>query len=142
MNAHFLDDTGLAPFVDRLIAVAKVVGPVAKKTKFVFAELAAAADLRLDYDCTILPPKKVFFPPQQPLITFNGTKAESCLAPVDQVLFGVHPYDLKGIAILDQMFRSGNPDQNYLANREHATIVGCCPQRVAPRAFWATMGPE
>lgn len=140
MNAYFLKENDLGPFVDRLIATTKVIGPVAKKSKFVFGELHAAADLRLDYDCTILPPKKVFFPPQQPLITFNGTKAESCIAPVDQVLFGVHVYDLKGIDILDQMFRSGHPDQNYLANREHTTIVGCSVQRVAPLAFWASMG--
>lgn len=142
MNAHFLKDTDLAPFVDRLIATTKVVGPVAKKTKFVFAELTSADDLRLDYDCTILPPKKLFFPPQQPLITFVGNRAESCIAPVDQVVFGVHPYDIKAIDILDTLFRAGNPDQNYLANREHATLVGSSVQRVAPRAFWASIGPE
>ncbi len=140
MNAYFLKENDLGPFVDRLIATTKVIGPVAKKSKFVFGELHAAADLRLDYDCTILPPKKVFFPPQQPLLTFHGTKAESCIAPVDQVLFGVHVYDLRGIDILDLMFRSGHPDQNYLANREHTTIVGCSVQRVAPFAFWASMG--
>jgi len=142
MSAYFLKENDLEPFVDRLISVTKVIGPVAKKTKFVFAELKASTELRLDYDCTILPPKKAFFPPRQPLITFNGTKAESCIAPVDQVLFGVHPYDIKAIDILDTLFRSGNPDQNYLANREHTTIVGCAVQQVAPRAFWATMGPE
>jgi ferredoxin len=142
MNAYFLKENDLGPFVGRLIAATKVIGPVAKKTKFVFAELRSASDLRLDYDCTILPPKKVFFPPQQPLITFTGTKAESCIAPVDQVLFGVHPYDIKGLDILDTLFRAGNPDQNYLANREHTTIVGCSIQRVAPRAFWASVGTE
>jgi ferredoxin len=142
MNAYFLKENDLGPFVDRLIAATRVVGPVAKKTKFVFAELKAASDLRLDYDCTILPPKKVFFPPQQPLITFTGTEATSCIAPVDQVLFGVHCYDIRGIDILDTLFKSGNPDQNYLANREHTTIVGCSVQQVAPRAFWASMGPE
>ncbi len=142
MNAHFLKDADLGPFVERLIAVTKVVGPVAKKTKFVFAELRSAADLRLDYDCTILPPKKLFFPPRQPLIRVRGGTLESCIDPVDQVVFGVHPYDIKGIDILDTLFASGNPDQNYLANREHATIVGCCPQAVAPRAFWASIGGE
>jgi len=140
MNAYFLKENDLGPLVERLLATTKVIGPVAKKTKFVFAELKAASDLRLDYDCTILPPKKVFFPPEQPLITFRGTKAESCIAPVDQVLFGVHVYDLKGIDILDTLFRADNADQNYLANREHTTIVGCNVQRVAYRAFWGSMG--
>jgi sulfhydrogenase subunit beta (sulfur reductase) len=142
MNAYFLKENDLGHFIDRLIAVTRVIGPVAKKTKFVFAELTAATDLRLDYDCTILPPKKVFFPPQQPLLTFHGTKTESCIAPVDQVLFGVHVYDIKGIDILDRMFREGNPDQNYLANRDHTTIVGSSVQAVAPRAFWGSMSPH
>ena len=139
MNVYFLKESDLGPFIDRLIAATKVIGPVAKKTKFVFAELGTASDLRLDYNCTILPPKKVFFPPQQPLLTFHGTRTESCIAPVDQVLFGVHVYDLKGIDILDRLFRDGNPDQNYLANREHTTIVGCSAQAVAWRAFWGSM---
>jgi len=139
MNVYFLEESDLGPFIDRLIAATKVIGPVAKKTKFVFAELGTASDLRLDYNCTILPPKKVFFPPQQPLLTFHGTRTESCIAPVDQVLFGVHVYDLKGIDILDRLFRDGNPDQNYLANREHTTIVGCSAQAVAWRAFWGSM---
>jgi ferredoxin len=142
MNAYFLKEHDLAPFLGRLIAVTKVIGPVAKKTKFVFAELRDAADLRLDYNSTILPPKKVFFPPQQPLVTFHGSQVKSCIAPVDQVLFGVHFYDMKGIDILDTLFRSGYPDENYLANREHTTIVCSNIQKVAPRAFFATAGPE
>lgn len=142
MSADFLKEDDLGPLVDHLIGVTKVIGPVAKKSKFVFAELHEASNLRLDYDCTILPPKKVFFPPQQPLLTFHGAKIESCIAPVDQVLIGVHVYDLKGIDILDTLFRSGNPDENYLANREHTTIVGCSVQRVGYRAFWGSMAAE
>lgn len=142
MNAYFLKEHDLGPFVDRLIAVTKVVGPVAKKTKFVFAPLVAAADLRLDYDSTILPPKKVFFPPQQPLITFTRGEAKSCIAPVDQVLFGVHFYDIKAIDILDALFASDHADQNYLANREHTTIVGSNIRAIAPRAFWASVGTD
>jgi sulfhydrogenase subunit beta (sulfur reductase) len=142
MNAHFLEETDLQPFVARLMAVTKVIGPVAKKSKFVFAELASAADLRLDYDSTILPPKKVFFPPRQALLTFTGNRATSCIAPVDQVLFGVHFYDIKAIDMLDTLFRSGHADQNYLANREHTTIVGSNIRAIPPRAFWATVGAE
>jgi ferredoxin len=142
MNAYFLQEHDLAPFLDRLIAATKVIGPVAKKTKFVYATLQAAADLRLDFDSTILPPKKVFFPPRQALVTFHGKGVQSCIAPVDQVLFGVHFYDMKGIDILDTLFRSGYPDQNYLANREHTTIVCSNIQKVAPRAAFATTGVE
>jgi ferredoxin len=142
MNAYFLKENDFGSFVDRLIAATKVIGPVAKKTKFVFGELKAASDLRLDYDCTILPPKKVFFPPHQALLTFTNGQATSCIAPVDQVLFGVHFYDMKAIDMLDTLFAAGHADQNYLANREHTTIVLSNIQAIAPRAFWGTMGAD
>ncbi len=137
MTSHFLEERGLQPFVSRLIAATKVIAPVAKKTKFVFAQLKTAEDLRLDYDCTILPPKKIFFPPKQPLLTFHRSEVKSCIEAEDLVLFGVHFYDIKAIDILDLLFREDNADQNYLAQREHTTIVGSSIQNVAPRAFWA-----
>ncbi|MGE5358298.1 MAG: 4Fe-4S dicluster domain-containing protein [Bacteroidales bacterium] len=142
MNAYFLKENDLGSFVGRLIAATKVIGPVAKKAKFVFGELKAATDLRLDYDCTILPPKKVFFPPQQALLTFKNGQATSAIAPVDQVLFGVHFYDMKAIDMLDTLFAAGHADQNYLANREHTTIVVSNIQAIAPRAFWGSMGAD
>jgi sulfhydrogenase subunit beta (sulfur reductase) len=142
MEAHFLSDSDLAPFVAKLIARTRVVAPVAKKDKFIFADLASPADLRLDYDVTILPPKKAFFPPHQTLVRFSGKQIESAIAPVDQILFGVHPYDIKAIDQLDQLFEAGHRDNNYLANREHTTIVGSSVQQVSPRAFWASIGCE
>jgi len=40
----------------------KVVGVQAKDDKFAFGELTDADALRLDYDVTILPPKKYMLP--------------------------------------------------------------------------------
>lgn len=142
METYFLSENGLAPFVAKLIARTRVIAPVARKTRFVFAELASADDLRLDYDVTVLPPKKAFFPTRQTLLRFSGKKIESAIAPVDQVLFGVHPYDIKAIDQLDLLFEAGHRDNNYLAAREHTTIVGSGVQRVSPRAFWASMSPD
>ncbi|MFB3852691.1 MAG: 4Fe-4S dicluster domain-containing protein [Vicinamibacterales bacterium] len=142
METYFLSENGLAPFVAKLIARTRVIAPVARKTRFVFAELASPDELRLDYDVTVLPPKKAFFPTRQTLLRFTGKKIESAIAPVAQVLFGVHPYDIKAIDQLDLLFETGHRDDNYLANREHTTIVGSSVQRVLPRAFWASMSPD
>ena len=51
-------------FVNSLIAddSMQVIGVKAKRDKFVFAPLESAGELRLDYDVTLLPPKKYFFP--------------------------------------------------------------------------------
>lgn len=142
IDTCFLSGSELARFVQNLIARTRVIAPVSRKNSFVFEELGSPDELRLDHDLTILPPKKAFFPPRQTLIRFQGQKVESAIAPVDQVLLGVHPYDIKAIDQLDRLFAEGNRDNNYLANREHTTIVGSNVQRISPRAFWASMGIE
>lgn len=142
MAAYFLRESDLAAWVNRLIRGRRVWGPVAKKTQFVFAELRSAAQLRLDYDVSLVPPKKAIFPTTQGLIAFSPKGAESCVLPKPQILFGVHFYDVKAIDQLDLLFAEKHADRNYLANREATTIVGSSIQRVFPRAFWGSIAPE
>ncbi len=142
MRAFYLEERDFGPFVGAMIGAKRVIGPVAKRQKFVFDELESADDLRLDYDVTILPPKKVFFPPVQDLVRFSGDTVQGCIDPVDTILLGVHFYDVKGIDMTDFLFRERNADWNYLAQREATTIVASNIQKVSPRAFWATVGSE
>ncbi|MFA6318502.1 MAG: 4Fe-4S dicluster domain-containing protein [Elusimicrobiota bacterium] len=139
MQEHFLAQDAFEPFLAKLLAAGPVVGPVAKRSQFVFAKLESAADLRLDYDVTILPPKKLFFPPAQDLVRFDGDKVEGCIDPVPMVLFGVHPYDVKAIDMTDLLFKEKNADRNYLANRDAATIVAMAAQKASSRAFWGSI---
>ncbi|MFH1018737.1 MAG: 4Fe-4S dicluster domain-containing protein [Pseudomonadota bacterium] len=125
--------------VDRLIQEKRVVGPVAKKTKFVFEDLRSSKELRLDHDVTIIPPKKAIFPTTQNLFKFDGSTVQMAVKPIDQVLLGVHFYDVKAIDMLDQIFSDGHPDENYLAQRERTTLVASNIQKVSPRAFFATV---
>ncbi len=139
MSSFYIEARDFGPFVDALVQAGRVVGPVAKRSKFVFGEIASAEVLRLDYDITILPPKKVFFPPKQEIAHFDETSVTGSVVPVDTVLLGVHPYDVRGIDMTDFLFRERNADWDYLAQRERTTIVASNVQRVAPRAFWASM---
>jgi ferredoxin len=140
MGTFFVEERDFAPFVDAMIRDTRVVAPVAKRGAFVYAELAAAGELRLDFDVTILPPKKVFFPPAQEVVRFSREGVSDCIAPVDTVLLGVHFYDVKGIDMTDFLFRERNADWNYLAQREATTIVASNVQSVSPRAFWDSVG--
>ena len=72
MQNYFLADSDLQGFVESIMGKYPVVAPVAKQSRFVFEQLAVADELRLDYDTTILPPKKVFFPTKQDLIHFDS----------------------------------------------------------------------
>jgi len=142
MSVYFLKESDLTFFLGRLLASSPVIAPVAKKSKFVFAELGSAAELRLDYDVTLLPPKTAFFPVKQKLLDFGPDGPKSAITPRKQVLFGVHFYDIKGIDMLDQLFAEGHRDNNYLANREATTVVGSSIQKVSSRAFFSTVGTD
>ncbi|MDD5628772.1 MAG: 4Fe-4S dicluster domain-containing protein [Elusimicrobia bacterium] len=146
MSFHFIKDQDFPAFLSGLIKARTVVGPVAKTSrqqeKFVFARLTDPAALRLDYDVTILPPKKEFFPPKQNLLLFDGPRVTPGIEPEEKVLFGVHPYDMKALDMTDALFREKNEDRNYTAHREAATVVVSSVQKVSPRAFWASIGTE
>ena len=140
MGAHYIEAAEFDSFVETMMGAQRVVGPVAKRDKFVYAELESAEDLRLDFDVTILPPKKVFFPPAQDIVRFGKETVGGCIEPVETVLLGVHFYDVKGIDMTDLLFRERNTDWDYLAQREATTIVASNIRAVSPRAFWDSVG--
>lgn len=142
MSAYFIEARDFEPWVDGLRESMRVIGPVAKRKKFVFAEIESASDLRLDYDVTILPPKKVFFPPKQQILAFDANSVSDCIDPVPTVLLGVHFYDVKGLDMTDFLLRERFEDWNYLAQREATTIIASNVQAIGPRAFWGSVGTE
>ena len=72
MSTKKLSKEALMSFVDGLLAGEKVVGVQAKGDKFDFAPLASSGDLRLDYDVTLMPPRKYFLPPVETLLTCDA----------------------------------------------------------------------
>ncbi len=140
--SKFIRDEDFPAFVGNLMASTRVVGPRAKHKKFEYAELGSPDELRLDFDVTILPPKLVFFPPNQDLLHFDGEKVESCIDPVQTVLLGVHPYDVKGIDMADEFFSSPNVDGDYVDQRAVTTIVASNIRAVSPWAFWDSVGTD
>ncbi len=142
MKDLYIKDSDWNSFLEKMLCAKKVIGPKAKKEKFVFGEISSPEEIRLDFDTTILPPKKAFFPPKQELVRFTEKGAESCINPVDQILFGVHFYDVKAIDQLDQIFTDNHKDNNYLANRKQTTIVASNVQNVSKRAFFASVGSD
>ena len=65
MTMKVLEAPELKNFVEKLITNYPVYGVRSKsgaEQRFEFAELESPEELRLDYDVTILPPKKYFLP--------------------------------------------------------------------------------
>jgi len=142
MNSYFLSDQNLATFVEGLMSKYPVIAPVANRSRFVFDKLVDASELRLDYDTTILPPKKVFFPAKQDLIHFNKDGFSSAINPQEQVLLGAHPHDIKGIAMSDIFYSDRQYDNNYMANRKATIIIGSSVQNHYKHAFFGTMNAD
>ena len=142
MGIKLIDQSALETWVDGLIANQTVYGVQAREDKFAFDRLRRASALRLDYDVTILPPKKYFQPQREVLMRFNRKTVtfESVVEEEPFVLFGVHPYDMVAISQLDKVFTMDNFDKHYMARRAAATIVVSSVETPSSSVFAACMG--
>lgn len=133
----------LADLVAGLLKDREVIGPVAKEDRFVLGRVDDPAELRLDYDTTLLPPKRWFFPPEEPLMRFrtadNEVLDDAIWAP-PRVLFGLHACDINGLLLMDNVFLGGCPDPYYEARRDESVIVGisCQPTETCFCNAWGT----
>ncbi|MFC1793352.1 4Fe-4S dicluster domain-containing protein [Planctomycetota bacterium] len=141
MTVKKLDQAAFDKWVAACVGNHRVFGVQAKKDRFVFAPLADAKDLRLDYDVTILPPKKYFLPPRETLLKFDRKEGfESVFDNEPFVLFGVHPYDMVAISQTDKLFTEDHYDVHYADRRQNATIVACDVQNASKDVFAGCMG--
>ncbi len=119
-----------------------VIGVKSKGNKFAFGPLEDASELRLDYDVTLLPPKKYFFPQRETLFTYNiadGSSAKNAEAK-PTVIIGVHPYDIVALFHMDEIFRETKSDPHYFEKRNSTIIIGINIQKMSKWNFSPFMG--
>jgi sulfhydrogenase subunit beta (sulfur reductase) len=134
MSLYILSKEKLPEFVKALQAHFRVVGPVRTETGYAFDDITEASQLQLNYNTTVLPPKKYFLPQREVLFNFhsqaNGDGARHFeVKPVYQdvqptVIFGVHTCDMHGIMLYDKVFAEGYRDEHYMTRREQIYIIG------------------
>jgi NAD(P)H-flavin reductase/NAD-dependent dihydropyrimidine dehydrogenase PreA subunit len=120
-----------------------VVGVKSKGNKFAFGQLNDASELRLDYDVTLLPPKKYFFPQRETLVTYDVANGFSAKDPADlkpAVIIGVHPYDIVALLHMDEIFRETKSDPYYFEKRKKSVIIGVNIQNMSKWCFAPQMG--
>ncbi len=120
-----------------------VIGVKENGQRFVFAPLENASELRLDYDVTVLPPKKELLPTNEDLLVFDISKPFDVLVARDErkkVLVGVHPYDLIAINQMDQVYLGAHVDDTYEARRTNTIIIASDILSIPPRAFCGSLG--
>ena len=128
-------------FVNTLISAQQnVIGVQAKGDRFVFAPLVSAQDLRLDYDVTILPPKKYVQPPVETLLAYEVPATYKSVRPDEKlVLIGVHPYDMIAINQMDILFSQDEYDTHYMDRRKNITIIACDVVTPSKNVFASSM---
>ncbi len=131
-------------FVNSLIkdGTYDVVGVVAKGKRYVFDTLSSADELHLQYDVTILPPKKYFLPQYEHLLKFSLEKSYEAKPISDdtkRIIIGVHPYDIIALEQTDRHYLDQQQDTFYKKRRENTIIIGVDIQNVSERSFAASM---
>jgi ferredoxin len=142
MEYKIIDQKSLSSWIDNLAGQTEVIGVKRKEGKYDFDKLANSRELELRYDVTVLPPSRYIFPPKETLLKFDTVepKVEPVVGAKSQILVGVHPYDIKAIELLDEVFTKDNLDTNYIARRENTLIVGVDCLNPSPNAFCPSMG--
>jgi formate hydrogenlyase subunit 6/NADH:ubiquinone oxidoreductase subunit I len=143
MFFRVVDKERLPDLIAGLSSEFEVVGPVEKGGRFVFAPVTDPAEVRLDYDTTLLPPKKWFMPPEETIMRFRRADEEvvddEVFAP-PRVLFGLHPCDINALLLMDNVFTQDYVDPYYKARRDNTLIVGvsCIPSETCFCNIWDT----
>lgn len=119
-----------------------VIGVKSKGNKFAFDPIDSASELRLDYDVTLLPPKKYFFPQRETLFTYNLSNGASAKSAETKptVIIGVHPYDIAALFHMDEIFRETKSDPYYFEKRKSTIIIGVNIQKMSKWNFSPYMG--
>jgi sulfhydrogenase subunit beta (sulfur reductase) len=127
MPLKVIDKKDMASLVTSIGEEMEVVGPVAKGDKFVFGPIDDFSQLRLDYNITLLPPKKYFLPQEEPILKYKlgeAVRSEPVIEAKPRVIMGMHPCDINATWLLDLAFSTDNLDTHYMEKRKKAIIIG------------------
>lgn len=147
MLPQILPKEKFGQFVSFLLADSKVMAPVAKGPQFAFQEVKSpqeVAAIRMDYDITILPPKKYLLPTYERLLEFDSrdpATARPAGKAQSLVILGVHPHDLHALATLDAAMRVEPSDASYIARSAVTRVIGMnISSYSSDQQFMADMG--
>ena len=144
MSTKKLSKESFLDWVDFIISTEQKVYGVQvhedKADRFEYAVLQKAEDLRIDYDVTMLPPKKYFQPPVETIVEFGVKDGYKSVYDTEKfVLIGVHPYDMAAINQMDKLFSQDNYDTHYMGRRNNATIIACDVVNPSKNVFASSM---
>ncbi len=123
----------------------RVIAPVEEDGLRLFQPVASAEQVCLAPGKTRWSPKEFLFPKTETLFSYSvkGNQVKLETPPVEereQVLFGVRPCDVVGLARLDAVFLGGAVDAHYAGHRARSTIVSLACEAAEPECFCTAVG--
>ncbi|MDO8736524.1 MAG: 4Fe-4S dicluster domain-containing protein [Thermoleophilia bacterium] len=85
----------------------------------------------LPQERTLLPVKKVFLPPSEPLFEFSRGGIEAPPTPENTVVFGLHVCELSADRLLAANMAHDRPDFPYMARRSQSLMIGVSCRRTS-----------
>lgn len=121
--------------LDELARTATLFAPVLAEGEVVFDRVPGAAAICRDYVNSLVPPRDLFLPTPERLLSYEVREGMPALEPEghppapERVLFGVRSCDVAGFAYLERFFSGevfGRPDLGdglFLARRRAVTVL-------------------
>ncbi len=128
-----LDKKHLSKFFEVLQDTGTIYAPIQLSSKtHSFQKVDSLDQVDLDYNRTMIPPKKLFISPEETIFTFNQDTekyAEPPQQPDELVLFGVHSCDIHALNLLARVFLEEFKDKYYSDRRDRTVLIGlsCTP---------------
>lgn len=121
-----LPKENLDAFVENLKIHGKVYAPIKIGKSCSFQEIVKSKEMDLNYQRTMIPPKKFFLKLSERILIFDEKKGnyEETLEEGKIVVFGMHPCDIYALKLMDKIHIDEIPDKYYQVRRENATIIG------------------
>lgn len=117
-------------FLDSLLGRYRVLAPVSRNGLSRFDWIETASEIEFfSGGIPLVPPKEALLPRTEVLFYFKADARNESLAPPPppspQIIFGLHPCDLRAVRVLDTVFGAPpHPDGPYLARRQVTTLIG------------------
>ncbi|MEM4576003.1 MAG: 4Fe-4S dicluster domain-containing protein [Candidatus Nezhaarchaeales archaeon] len=133
----------LSKLFDSLKRFGEVYAPVKKSNSYSFTAVDSLDDVSLNYNRTILPPKKFFIKPFEEIFKVEIGKGYylKIEEPKTIVLLGLHACDINALKVLDSVYLDEPYDPHYFTRRSSTVIVGlsCKPDEYC---FCKSMGSD
>jgi len=115
-----------------------------KNGRVLYDKVRNSSEILLEYQPTVLPPKKFFFPQDEVILEYTSDgKINAKIEANPLVLFGIHPCDLNGFKLLYEAFADDHGDPSYLSKVEQTVVIGVdCENTCDEDAFCFKVGAE